>query len=449
MDIRIIVETTFGDGTKKLRDVGEIRRSHEHAGSENLGLRLVEAKSLLTQLQEIILQDQIDELLRAIRNCSACGKRRAIHDDRGRILDTLYGRFRVKAPRLRPCPCEATAGVANPVLRSPISDRFPERATPELQRLQAELGSRHSFREAARLIHTFLPCAPQSNTTVRNRLGRVAETLLSAETEEVNKDTNSISSPLTVFLDGAHIRCRPEFQKRHLDVVVGKIESRNMSRRFGLVQQATKSPSSQLRNDLITQGWDGQSKVTVISDGEPALPNLVRRAVKGSVIHILDWWHISMRIKHIENAVKGLLQTKDFSGLPQLFARPAETLRWNLWHGKVMTAGTNLKVLMIDCNRLRPEAKEQGAAASRVIARCQELYTYLSNNFDALINYGLRYRNGQAISSSRAEGCVDDIGNARMGKRRRMRWSPKGAHRVAVTRAAVLDARLSVSQIAA
>lgn len=114
-----------------------------------------------------------------------------------------------------------------------------------------------------------------------------------------------------------------------------------------------------------------------------------------------------------------------------------------------MTAATSLKVLMIDCDRLRAKTKEQRAAASRVIARCQELYTYLSNNFDALINYGLRYRNGHAISSSRAEGCVDDIGNARMGKRRRMRWSPKGAHRVAVTRAAVLDGRLSVSQIAA
>ena len=92
-----------------------------------------------------------------------------------------------------------------------------------------------------------------------------------------------------------------------------------MSRRFGLVQQAAGSPAKQLRHDLIAQGWDGQSKVTVISDGEPALPNLVRRAVRGPVTHILDWWHISMRVKHIENAVRGLLQSKGFSGLPLLF----------------------------------------------------------------------------------------------------------------------------------
>lgn len=59
-----------------------------------------------------------------------------------------------------------------------------------------------------------------------------------------------------------------------------------------------------------------------------------------------------------------------------------------------------------------------------------------------LTDYGRRYRTGLPISSSRAEGCVDDIGNTRMGKRRRMRWSPNGAHRVAVVRAAVLDGRL-------
>jgi hypothetical protein len=309
-------------------------------------------------LQEAVLQSQIDETLAASRICDDCGKPRAIHDDRGRTLDTLYGRFRVKAPRLRPCACKTDAVAEKVVLLSPYNAMFPDRSTPKLLRLQAELGSRHSFREAARLLEIFLPFAPQSNTTVRNRLGRIAERLDVADEEYVDKNAGATSSPLTVFLDGAHIRCRPEYQKRHLDVVVGTIENDNMSRRFGLVQQAARSPEKQLRHDLIAQGWDGQSKVIVISDGEPALPNLVRRAVQGPVIHILDWWHISMRVKHIENAVRGLLQAKGFSGLPQLFERPTETLRWNLWHGKVMTAATSLKILEIDCSRLSAETKE-------------------------------------------------------------------------------------------
>ena len=81
-------------------------------------------------------------------------------------------------------------------------------------------------------------------------------------------------------------------------------------------------------------------------------------------------------------------------------------------------------------------------AVSRFLARCEELHGYLANNEAALVDYSRRYHSGQPVSTSRAEGCVDEIANARMAKRRRMRWSPRGAHRVAVVRAAVLDGRL-------
>lgn len=445
MDVSIFVETTCDDGETKRRNIGRFRRAPDEFGVENLGLLLDEAKTLLKRLQEAIVQGQVGEAMEARRKCDGCGKQRAIHDDRGRILDTLFGRVRVKWPRLRRCLCQPS-GIAKSGPQSPLARLFSDRATPEHRRLQAELGARHSFREAARLIEMFLPCWAQSNTTVRNRLGRVAVAL--GHNDAIQGDTDTIvpPSPLTVFLDGAHVRCRPEFQKRHLDVVVGKVESPNMSRWFGLVQQTASSPAKQLRHDLIAQGWDGQSKVTVISDGEPALPNLVRRAVRGPVTHILNWWHISMRVKHIENAVRGLLQSKGFSGLPLLFERPADRLRWYLWHGKVMPAATILNVLQIDCDRLPDETREIREAAKRVKARCHDLYSHLANNFDALVDYGHRHRNGLAVSSSRAEGCVDDIGNTRMGKRRRMRWSPRGAHRVAVSRSAVLDGRLGVSK---
>lgn len=52
------------------------------------------------RLHEAILQSQIDEALAASRICDSFGMRCRIHDDRGWTLDTLYGRFRVKAPRL-------------------------------------------------------------------------------------------------------------------------------------------------------------------------------------------------------------------------------------------------------------------------------------------------------------------------------------------------------------
>jgi hypothetical protein len=87
-----------------------------------------------------------------------------------------------------------------------------------------------------------------------------------------------------------------------------------------------------------------------------------------------------------------------------------------------------------------------------LLRHCSELRSYVQNNRRAIVSYHRRYHSDRAISTSRAEGCVDEIANARMGERQRMRWSPRGAHRVAVVRAAVLDGRLgatSCNQIAA
>lgn len=443
MDIRIIVETTFENGKSRTHELGDLSRPVQKSAPENIGLNLENAKTILNQLQKAVLADQFEELTAASRNCPDCNGNRSIHDYRFRVIDSLFGRFKVKLPRYRKCACASETTEPIRGSSSPLAQLIPDRATPELQILQAELGARHSFREAARIIETFLPCAKQSNTTVRNRLGKIAEELVNFDSSE---ETAVASQPLTVFIDGAHIRCRPEYQKRNLDVVVGKIEGRDISYRFGFAPQAVSSPAKQLRGSLKSLGWDGRKKITVISDGEAALPNLIRNATQRPVRHILDWWHISMRVKHVENAIRGLLQTKNFPGIPVIFSKPAESLRWYLWHGKIQTAGTDLQWLIHDCARMPRDDPAVWVAATKAVSRCLELYSYLENNMSSLTNYGRRYRQGLPISTSRAEGCVDDIGNARMGKRRRMRWSPRGAHNVAVTRAAVLDGRLSVAK---
>lgn len=108
----------------------------------------------MKQSQEVVLRDQIDEVLEVKRNCGNCGKRRVFHDDRGRNLDTLCGRFRISAPRLR--RYDSFWCIINRVAFT-VCGAFTGCATPELQRLQAEFGSRHSSREVARLMKIFCP----------------------------------------------------------------------------------------------------------------------------------------------------------------------------------------------------------------------------------------------------------------------------------------------------
>ena len=423
MDVRITVETTFENGEKRIHQLDGISRPYLVTCPEGFGLRLEDGKRVLEQLQRAILCDQVEEISRESRVCPTCASVRAIHDYRTRVLDTLFGRIQVKAARFRRCSCDAGSSTNSSGPLSALAYFFPDRATPELQRLHAELGSRHSFREAARLMKSFLPCRPPHHTTVRDRLGRVATELEKSRRASGNPVEALPKGGLTVFLDGAHIRCRPEYQQRHLDLVVGKIESRNMCRRFGLVVNATASPGSRMREELSGFGWKPGRLLTVSSDGELALPNLIRNAMggDGQVKHILDWWHISMRVQHVEAAVQGLVQTPGFPGNPVLFQRPAKSLRWWLWHGRARVAETYLKGLMHDCTCLAEEPSAVCTAAARVRARCETLYIYLANNMESLVDYGRRYSNGLPISSSRAEGSVDDIANARMGKRRSVR----------------------------
>jgi hypothetical protein len=130
-----------------------------------------------------------------------------------------------------------------------------------------------------------------------------------------------------------------------------------------------------------------------------------------------------------------------------LFSHSVQTVSDRIERYQINTrvAETYLKGLMVDCACVSAEPLVVRAAGARVQARGQTFFTYLANNIESIVDCGRRHRSGLPISSSRAEASVDDIANARTGKRRRMRWSPRGTHRVAVTIAAVLDGRLTVA----
>jgi Protein of unknown function DUF86 len=97
------------------------------------------------------------------------------------------------------------------------------------------------------------------------------------------------SAEMMVVIDGAHIRAAHGYQSRHIDVTVGKIEvAGNPPRRFALAPKGADAPLSTLRQALREQGWQPGRAITVLSDGEPAFPGLVRAAAGESVICILD-----------------------------------------------------------------------------------------------------------------------------------------------------------------
>ncbi len=364
-----------------------------------IGLSLAEAKALLAGLQASMLCGQVAGYAAHHRICPACGVLQPLKDRRTRRLQTLFGAVEVEAPRFRVCRCRLSAPMAA-VTFSPVRALLTARCTPELERVQAELGARTSFREAARILGTLLPASPANHEGVRTRTHAVALRLEAADRQSAAavvaaRDGPKASGPGAsrpiVMLDGAYVRAVPGHQVRNFEAICGKVEHEGRSsRRFALVRSVAEQPHALLRAALLDQGWRKGGPVIAISDGDPALPALVRSAAKAPVETILDWFHLSMRVRHVEQALLGLDTLESTQRAPLDRARvDVERLRHLLWNGHHEETSEALGriVSWADIATLL-DGPVVAAKAGRLAAHCTELRGYIGNNGGALIDYG-------------------------------------------------------------
>jgi hypothetical protein len=356
MEWRIKLESKTGWGEVTEGEIATLTRRVTATTDEDIGLSLAESKAILSTLQRATITGQIDEYVACAQICRSCLEFLPVRDRRTRKIQTLFGTVEVCAPRIRVCACVNHLGLRDLSI-SPLAELLPDRCTPELCRLQAELGARMSYREAGRFMSSLLPCSPPKHSSISNRLARVADDLDARDREitceprlptQTNMKGDALTPPVTVIIDGAHIRTVPATQSRLVDVTVGKaLGADGTSRRFGLAPRGAAAPSVTLRAALITQGWRPGSAVTVISDGEPALRNLVKASTGEEVTHILDWWHLSIRVRHIEQTVQGM-ETSETPAHPTILdaAIQAERLRHLLWNGYAAEASRELFSLL-------------------------------------------------------------------------------------------------------
>jgi hypothetical protein len=169
-------------------------------------------------------------------------------------------------------------------------------------------------------------------------------------------------------------------------VTVGKIEvAGKPPRRFALAPKGASAPLATLREALREQGWRPGRAVTVLSDGESALPSLVRAAVGEPITCILDWWHISMRVRHIEQALRGVyaLEPRHRAGL-QIVEWRVSRLRhliWNGYHEEAQRELFGMRHMASEVVYLNGETFR--SAIGRLLWNCDDLRRYLANNVDA------------------------------------------------------------------
>jgi negative regulator of replication initiation len=330
----------------------------------------------------------------------------------------------------------------------PFMSVIPERSTPELQRLQASLASEMSYRRAADILRRLLPIS-SNHATVRNRTMRVGERLQAAGhcpaevTEPGSPEVKKAEVTLTI--DGGFVRSKPDVDSRNFEILVGRIvRPGEKPYVFSWVRSEVASMPENLIDVLRAKTAAPMPQVSVITDGGNGVQHL-HRLLPGKVRSILDWFHISMRVRYLEQIVAGLLQrTETEHYAKRLLGELVSKLRWHFWHANAEKAVDKMWRILTVCRIVVPETAGFKERLEHLDWRVREFFEYLDNNKGTLLNYGKRHREGKPISTAMAESAVNQVINARMCKRQQMRWSPRGAHLLAQVRCAVINGDLAV-----
>ena len=181
MQWTVRLETTTSAGEVKTADLVTFSRPAVVSTLAEVGLVLDETKALLGKLQASMLCGQVAAYAAHHRVCAACGALQPLKDRRTRRLQTLFGTVEVEAPRFKLCRCCPSAPMMEASTVSPVCALLTARCTPELERVQAELGARTSFRDGVRILESLLPVSPVNHESVRTRTHSVALQLEAAD----------------------------------------------------------------------------------------------------------------------------------------------------------------------------------------------------------------------------------------------------------------------------
>ena len=98
------------------------------------------------------------------------------------------------------------------------------------------------------------------------------------------------------------------------------------------MQSYDTKAKQRLRAVLQSQGVQDSQPLTFLSDGGETVRNLPGSLHPQSV-HLLDWFHLAMRVTVLGQYLKGLIRLNQEvgEGVQQKLA----SVKWLLWHGKV------------------------------------------------------------------------------------------------------------------
>ena len=298
-----------------------------------------------------------------------------------------------------------------------------------------------TYRTAADLLEQMFPVnAATHSETVRRHALKVGEAL--RECAVVAPET--MAPAVVVTLDSTFIRSC-EDGERHLEVRIGNVETETGGRQvFGAVAKADTDIKVLIRRSLDAVGRTEDTALTAFTDGCSGLRRILADAGVTET-PVLDWFHIAMRLQHLEQTAGGLSADDPARvAAKAVIVAEVERLQWRLWNGKAKDAQISIGRIRAVMHHFQGEQGQR-----RSIAPSRKLWTalhaldgYLTGQSDWLVNYAERYRAGLRVGTAITEGTANFLVNRRMNKSQQMRWSRRGADLLLQVRSAVYNGTL-------
>ncbi len=448
MNVRVEVVCITAEGTEQRSNVMAIERTE--LAMETLGMSLQEGKALLEGVQDWVVAHQANENLEQQRGCPHCGRRHTSKDAGSTSVKTVFGRVEVPNPRWNRCACE-TAG---PKTFRPTKAWLQGRTSPELLYLETKWASLIPFARVADLLKEVLPVGDSENQeTVRIHLHASAERIeqelgderqlnLFEGSEEEWEQQPLPDGPITVGIDGGYVRAA--HKQGVFEVIAGKSvvafrrdEEGNLpsAKCFGFVQTYDEKPRRRLWELMKSQGMQENQQVVFMSDGGESVRR-VQEYLHPFSEHLIDWFHITMRLTVLQQQTKALKLERPEAGADA--SKRLESVKHLLWHGNAEEALERLGNLIMDLSLIQARC----TPAEKVAAGVAEFETYIRNNCQFIPNFGERRRQGETISTAFVESTINQVLSRRFVKKQQMGWTLRGAHLLLQIRTKVLNDEL-------
>ena len=451
--VQVIVHPDDTEASPVVREVFAADR--DDLAPDTLGLQLAEAKDLLAAVQDTLAGQQASAAITRQVACPDCGRARRHKDTRTIVVRSLFGALRLASPRWWHCDCRDQPTRTF----QPLAELLPERTTPELAYLQARFAALVSYGITAALLGELLPLGRRLHpAVVRRQTQAVAQRLEDELGEErpsfidtCQRDREELPRPdlpIVVGLDGGYVHSSQQRSRTDgwFEVIAGKaIPADGRPACFGYVQTYDTKPKRRLFEVLKSQGMQANQQVTFLTDGGEDIRDLPLY-LNAQAEHLLDWFHLTMRITVMANMAKSLRppppdrESPDEppADLANEIGTQLQRLKWFCWHGNVFRALQTIDDLIFDLDITEPYPEQ-----ARLLNAVREFDSYIRANAGRIPNYGERQRAGEAISTAFTESAVNQVISKRMVKKQQMRWTPRGAHLLLQVRTRVLNDQLA------